>query len=286
MEKLLEVTNVCKEFESSNFKLSDVNFSVPQGSIVGLVGENGSGKTTVIQMILGILKVQSGEIRILGEQPDEKKVKENIGAVLDTVQFPETLTPQRIGKVMEEIYEQWDEGLYQSYLTEFQIPQKQKLKTFSQGTLMKLSVITALAHKPQFLVLDEATNALDPIARDKFLELFLDFVGNEKNAILLSSHLTGDLEKIADYIIFLDKGEIILTEKKDTLLYEYGIARCKKKQFAELNLEEMVSYRYKSMQIDVLIKNKNTFAKTHPDIIIDKASIDEILMLLVKGERV
>lgn len=212
-------------------------------------------------------------------------IREDIGVVFDTVNFYEELSAKKLEKVLSDIYSNWDKNLFFTYLEKFKIPIDKKIKKFSRGMTMKLSISVALSHKTRLLILDEATAGLDPVVREEILDTFLDFVEDENNSILISSHISSDLEKIADYIAVIDDGKIILTESKDTLIYEYGIARMKQSDFDKLQESEFISYRQRGLQIEVLISDKSSFSKKYPNVILDEASIDEILPLITKGEQ-
>ena len=204
MNYALKLDNVCKTYETSDFLLDNVSFEVPMGSVMGFVGENGAGKTTTIGCILNTLFRNSGSIQIFEkEMKDEDTVLRNdIGVVYDGDNFPKYLTAKQISEIMQGIFSQWDNSLFQKYLKTFRLNEKQKIGKYSKGMTMKLAIAVALSHHPKLLILDEATSGLDPIMRDEMLEVFLDFVGEDDHSILLSSHITSDLEKIADYIYF------------------------------------------------------------------------------------
>ena len=228
MTYALNLNNVSKKYKNSNFYLDNISFSVPSGSIMGFVGENGAGKTTTIGCILNTLSIDSGSIQILGKEINNTntKLKEEIGIVYDGDNFPSYLSAGQISNIMSGIYTKWDESLFQSFLNRFKLNEKQKIEKYSKGMTMKLAIAVALSHHPKLLILDEATSGLDPIMRDEILDIFLDFVSSEEHSILLSSHITSDLEKIADYITFIHDGKIILSDKKDNLIYNYAIIRC------------------------------------------------------------
>lgn len=286
MNHILEVKNLSKKYEKSGFLLDNVSFSVPYGSIMGFIGENGAGKTTTINCIINALFKDNGTVKIFGKEMFDKDtvMREDIGVVFDASNFSENLDVEQLSKVMQKIYSNWQNEQYIKLIEKFCIPFKKKIKSFSRGMTMKLSLAVALSHQAKLLILDEATSGLDPIARDEVLEAFLDFVQDENHAILLSSHITGDLEKIADYITFINKGQIVFSEKKDDLIYNYGVMRCKLSQFEELDKTCVIAYRKRDYQIDVLIKNKVEMARKHKEILMDTVSIDEIMLLMVKGE--
>ena len=287
MENILELKQVSKAFPKSSFTLDKVSFSLPYGTIMGVVGENGAGKTTTIGCILNTLVKDGGEIKIFGREMHDKDtdMREKIGVVYDGDNFPGYWTAGQLSQVMAGLYAQWDDALFRKYLKDFQLPPKQKIKHYSRGMTMKLAIAAALSHHPQLLILDEATSGLDPIMRDEMLEVFLEFVQEEDHSILLSSHITSDLEKVADYIAFIHDGKLILDASKDDLIYNYAVMRCKESQFLALDPEDILAYRKKDLQIDVLTADGNKAQKKYKDIVVDHVSIDEIMLLLVKGDR-
>ena len=287
MNAILKVQGLSKQYKNSNFRLSDVSFSIPSGAIMGFVGENGAGKSTTIGCILNTLIKDSGSVKVFGKEmtDDSIDIRDDIGVVYDTNVFSDHLTPVKISSAMGQVYTKWDNELFKKYLHRFKLSENQKIKAFSRGMTMKLAVAVALSHRPRLLVLDEATSGLDPIVRDDILDVFLDFVGDENNSILLSSHITSDLEKVADYITFIHDGKIVFSEKKDVLKYGYGVMRCKAAQFAEIDKEDMLAHRKHEYQIDVLVADKESAARKYRDIVIDTVSIEEIMLMLVKGER-
>lgn len=287
MENILELQQVSKSFSKSNFTLDKVSFSLPCGAILGFVGENGAGKTTTIGCILNTLAKDSGTVRLFGRemQDADTNMREKIGVVYDGDNFPAHWTAGQLSRIMAGIYAQWDGPLFQKYLEDFHIPADQKIKHYSRGMSMKLAIAAALSHHPQLLILDEATSGLDPIMRDEMLDVFLDFVQEEDHSILLSSHITSDLEKIADYITFIHNGRIIMTASKNDLAYHYAVMRCRENQFLALDPGDIIAWRKRDFQIDVLVPDGNKAQKKYKDVVIDHVSVDEIMLLLVKGER-
>lgn len=287
MNYALKLENVCKTYEMSDFVLDNVSFAVPMGSVMGFVGENGAGKTTTIGCILNTLSRNSGSIQLFGKEMQDKdtELRNEIGVVYDGDNFPKYLTARQLSNIMEGIFSKWDDALFQKYLHTFHLNEKQKIGKYSKGMTMKLAIAVALSHHPKLLILDEATSGLDPIMRDEMLDVFLEFVGSDAHSILLSSHITSDLEKIADYITFIHQGRIILTESKDNLIYKYAILRCKEKQFESLDKNDILAYRRQDYQIDVLVDNKEAAKRKYAGVVIDCATIDEIMLILVKGER-
>lgn len=288
MENILELQQITKTFPKSNFTLDKVSFSLPYGSILGFVGENGAGKTTTIGCILNTIKKDSGTIKLFGKEmlDDDTDIREKIGIVYDGDNFPGFWTAKQLAQVMEGLYTQWDNDLFQKYLEDFHLLPKQKIKNYSRGMTMKLAIAVALSHHPQLLILDEATSGLDPIMRDEMLDVFLEFVQEEDHSILLSSHITNDLEKIADYITFIHNGKLIMTVSRNDLVYNYAVLRCKESQFLALDPSDIIAYRKRDFQIDVLVSNGKEAERKYKNIVVDHVSVDDIMLLFVKGARV
>ena len=287
MNNILELKNVSKQFDTSSFMLDDISFALPYGSIMGYVGENGAGKTTTIGCVLNTLSKDAGTIKLFGKEMSDTdtSLREEIGVVYDGDNFPDYLSAEKLANVMRGLYSSWDDALYNRKLADFRLSKKQKIKTYSKGMTMKLAIAAALAHHPKLLILDEATSGLDPVMREEILDVFLDFVQDEKHSILLSSHITSDLEKVADYITFIHDGKIILSAKKDDLIYRYGIMRCKAEQFSKLDRADIIAYRKRDYQIDVLVSDFKIAERKYKGVVIDAVSVDEIMLLLVKGEK-
>lgn len=285
MNTALTITGLTKKY--SNFVLDNISFSIPSGSIVGLIGENGAGKSTTINSVLGLIKKDSGKITVLGHDIDtfDCAVKEKIGVVFDGSNFSEELTPAKLSKVLRDIYSSWEQSYFNRLLDQLNIPATKKIKTFSKGMKMKLSIAVAFAHHPQLLILDEATSGLDPIVRDDILDMFLEFVQDEEHSILVSSHIISDLEKVADYIVFIHTGKIIFCEPKDELLEHYGIIKCGAAQFDAIDKNDIVTYRKQDYEWQVLVANREKVAKKYPKAMVIPATIDEIMLLYVKGEN-
>lgn len=286
MENILELHNLTKSYPKSDFTLDQISFSLPYGSILGFVGENGAGKTTTIGCILNTIATDGGTVKLFGREmgDGDTDIREKIGVVYDGDNFPGFWTAKRLSKVMAGLYRNWDEPLFRKYLEKFQLPSKQKIMHYSKGMTMKLAIAAALSHHPELLILDEATSGLDPVMRDDMLDVFLEFVQEENHAILLSSHITSDLEKVADYITFIHNGKLILTAAKDELVYQYAVMRCRESQFQSLDKEDILAYRKRDTQIDVLVADGKAAQKKYKDVVVDHTSVDEIMLLLVKGE--
>lgn len=288
MENILELKEVCKTFPKSGFALDKVSFSVPYGAIMGFVGENGAGKTTTIGCILNTVSKDSGTVKLFGKEmrDGDTDIKEKIGVVYDGDNFPGYLSAEELSGIMGGLYKNWDNPLFQKYLRDFGLPARQKIKNYSRGMTMKLAISAALSHHPELLILDEATSGLDPVMRDDMLDIFLEFVQEENHAILLSSHITGDLEKVADYITFIHNGKLTMTVSKNDLVYNYGVMRCKESQFLTLDPSDMIAFRKRDFQIDVLVSDGKEARRKYKNVVIDHVPVDEIMLLLAKGERV
>ncbi|QEY35468.1 ABC transporter ATP-binding protein [Caproiciproducens galactitolivorans] len=285
MENVIEVRNLCKNYPS--FQLKNVSFTVPSGSIVGFIGENGAGKTTTIKLILNEIRRDAGSVKIFGMDniQDECKIKEQIGVVFDESYFHSEFKASDIAKILKRIYKSWDDALYDDYLRRFRISKDKIIKEYSKGMKMKLSIASALAHHPRLLILDEATSGLDPIVRSEILDIFLDFIQDESHAILFSSHITGDLEKVADYITFIHEGNVVFDRSKDDLIYLCGIVKCGAADFQKLDKTELVRWHKNECGYEALVENRDEFKRKHPRLVVDAAAIDEIMLLYVKGEK-
>lgn len=281
----IEIKNVSKKYDG--FLLDKISFDVPIGSIVGLIGENGAGKTTTIKAILNIIK-SDGTVKIFNKdiKQNEKEIKQELGVVLDDSFLSTYLTARHINSVMKEFYKNWDEDKYNKLLRQFGLPNDKLIKNFSSGMLMKLKIATAISHNPKLLILDEPTSGLDPVVRNEILDIFRKYIEeDETRSILLSSHITTDLEHISDYIIFIDNGKIILNEPTNELLENYGIIKCNKEDFAKISEDDYISYRKSKYQYEVLTSNKNKIKKKYNISAIDKPSIEDIMLFYIRGER-
>ena len=282
MDAILQVENLTKHYP--DFTLDHVSFSVPKGTIMGLIGENGAGKSTTINAILDLIHKDDGTVTFWGQElSSAKQLKEDIGVVFDGINFYETLTPAKVGKIASAAYSQWDNHLYQDYLKRFQLPLDKEFKQMSKGMKVKLCIAVALSHNPKLLILDEATSGLDPVMRDDILDVFLEFVQDENHSIMMSSHITTDLEKVADYITFIHQGKVIFNKKKDDLRYHYGIVRCGAATFDQIDKQEILAYRKEDYQWNVLVADKEKAKKKYKNAVVDDATIDDILLLYVKG---
>lgn len=275
------VRDLCKRFDG--FLLDHVSFQVPKGRIVGFIGENGAGKSTTINLILNELKRDDGQIQIFGRDNTISAVKEDIGVVFDECNFHDVFNASDIEKILSGVYQSWDSCLYRQYLTRFNIPERKPIGSFSKGMKMKLSIICAMAHKPKLLILDEATTGLDPVVRDELLDLFLEFIQDEECSIFFSSHITSDIQKIADYVILIHQGRIIFEEQKDNLVYNYGIMKCGKEKFASISPEDYIIHRTTNVSVECLVRDKEAIKHKYRDMVVDNATLEDIMLFYIKG---
>ena len=288
MDNAMVIENLSKAYPG--FALSEVSMTLPRGSIMGFIGENGAGKTTTIKLILNMLHRDSGSVRILGKDniKEEKAVKERLGVVLGDLNLPETMNGLKINSMMSGIYPGWEEDVFFSNLERFGLPKNRKIKAYSRGMKMKLSIAIALSHGAELLLLDEPTSGLNPIIRDEILDIFLDFIQDETHSIFVSTHIVEDLEKIADYITFIHKGRIILSEEKDTLLERFVILKGPKEGFAAFESSELIGYKEKRFGAEAMAEAKVWRKKEAgaAGLVADPVRIQDIMLYYVKGERI
>lgn len=282
-EMALTVRGLCKAYP--RFHLKDVTLHVPRGMVVGLIGENGAGKSTLIGAALGLLRRDAGVVRVLGKETLDAETLGQVGVVFDGNNFPDMLSPAKLGRVLKRIYPSWDEPGYAALLERLGVPQDQKLREMSKGTRTKLSIVTALSHGSRLLVLDEPTSGLDPVVRDDILDLLWEFVQDEQNAVLISSHITSDLEKVADYIVFLHQGRVVFEKPKDELRYGWGMLRCGAERLRTLDPADIVAWRRQEYECEALVYDRDAARKKYPDALIDPATIDEIMLMHIRGEK-
>lgn len=287
MENIIEIKNLKKKYDDK-FELGEIDITIPKGVIVGLIGENGAGKTTLIKLMLNIIKSDNGEIKIFGKdnKRKEKEIKEDIGVVLDNMFFPELLNAKDINNSMKDIYKNWDSKLYFSYLKEFDLSDNKSLKSMSKGMRKKLEIATALAHKPKLLILDEPTSGLDPVIRNEVLDIFQKFIEDEEHGVLLSTHITSDLEHIADEIIFIDKGKKVLQKSRDEIIDNYGILKCDIDYFSNIDKKDIITYKKTKYAYEILVDDKEKTSKKYPSCVIDKITLEDLMVLVIKGEKV
>lgn len=254
---------------------------------MGLIGENGAGKSTTLKAILDLIHVESGSITVFGKDSHQEgaSIREDIGAVIDGAGFHETLTANEIRKFMCKIYKNWDDEYYIELLKKFSVPRNKKIKEFSTGMRMKLLIAAAVAHHPKLLILDEATSGLDPVVRDEILDMMLEFIQDEEHSVLISSHITSDLEKVADYITFIHKGGVFLSEEKDRIMDEYGIVHCGPEDAAKIPDEYIVGIDRGAYRCDVLVSDRRGIKEAYPEFMVDRIRLEDVLLFKVKGER-
>lgn len=282
MTNALTISGLTKTYP--DFTLDNVSFAVPSGSIVGLIGENGAGKSTTINAALGLIQKEASQVSILGKEKIDDDTKERIGVVFDGSNYPEILSPKKINRIMKNIYRSWNEQIYFRLLKQFSLPLDKQVKQFSKGMKMKLAISAAFSHQSNLLILDEATSGLDPVMRDDILDMLLEFVQEEERSILVSSHITSDLEKIADYIVFIHKGKVVFSKPKDALMEQYGMIKCGTAQFEALDKADITAYRKMDYEWQVLITNREKMERKYPKAMIVPATIDEIMLLYIKGK--
>ncbi len=287
MDKVLELKNVTKDY--GDFKLDNVSLSVTKGAICGFIGQNGAGKTTTISLILDIIKRDAGEIQVFGEDilANPTAIKERIGVVFDEMGFHDFMTATQISKMMANIYKNWDEKVFFDYLEKFSLPRKKRCGAFSRGMRMKLQIAVAMSHGAELLIMDEPTSGLDPIVRNEILQIFQEFVMEENHTILLSSHITTDLERIADEVVFINKGKIVLAGNKDEILETHGLMKCKKNDLTDIDEKDIISTRPSAFCTEVLVADRQTYAKKYPKVTMEQTTLEDIMIFYVnRGSQV
>lgn len=283
MKNILEVKNLTKKYK--RFTLDGVNIEVQEGCIMGFIGANGAGKSTTIKGILGAINLDEGEVNVLnqGSLAKNHKLKEHVGVVLEQSNFSETMTFKEINQFMKLCYKTWEEKVFYEYGERFHLEEKKKIKEYSRGMKMKLSLAVALSHDSKLLILDEATSGLDPIIRDEILEIFQEFIQDEKKSIFISSHILSDLEKICDYITFIHEGKIVLCEEKDVLLETYCMVKCERQVLDELSNGIVKGVRYGQFGAEALMLRSD--ARNLKDVHVEAVTLEEIMLFIVRGEK-
>lgn len=284
-ENAIELKDVTKRYEG--FTLDKVSFNVPKGSIMGFIGQNGAGKTTTIRSLLNITSIDEGEIKLLGLDhiKDEFDIKNRLAVVFDEIPFHNVFNAADMARIFEGLYPQWDNSVYSQYLERFSLPSKKKIGEYSKGMKMKLQIACSLSHNAELLVMDEATTGLDPVVRDEILHIFMEYLQNGERSILMSSHITVDLEKIADSVTFIDKGKILLSGYKDEVLETHGILKCSKEEAQNMDKSDIVSVRLNEFGAEVMVSDRENASYKYSGSILDSASLDDIMLYYVhKGE--
>lgn len=281
MENALKITGLCKQYKG--FALKDVSFTLPSGCVMGFIGENGAGKTTTIKAILNLIHRDAGSIRLLGQDniADERAVKERIGVVLEDGCFLNTMNARQVDVLMGKAYRNWHSEQFFDFLKRFGIDTGKKIKDYSKGMRMKINIAAAMSHDAELLLMDEPTSGLDPVVRDEVLDLFYDFMQDEGHSILLSSHITSDLDKIADYITFIHQGRIVLSEPRDVLLDTYGVLHCTAEQLAALDPSAVRGKRVGAFGCEALVRRDGVPANWP----VDPVNIEQMMLFLTRGEN-
>ena len=283
MDNIVSIENLNKSYD--DFKLNNINLNIKKGKILGIMGENGAGKTTTIKAILNLINIDSGNIKIFGLDniKNERQIKENISVVLDNSFLPGYYDLIDINKVMKDMQKNWNEKLFFDYCNKFKLPKNKMIKHFSKGMFIKMKIAVALSTNPKLLILDEPTSGLDPIARSDILDIFSEYINGTDNSILISSHITTDLEKIADSIILIDNGSILFDKTRDELLNNYLLIKCNEEEFNKLSKDSYI--RYKKDRFDYKVLVNNSFTSDYKYNNISKATLEDIMLLYTRGDK-
>lgn len=281
----IEINGLTKKYDG--FTLDNISFNVPRGSIMGFIGQNGAGKTTTIKLLLNLIKKDSGSIKMLGFDniKNEREVKSQISAVFDELPFHDNLNANQLSVILSDIFEGWDKSTYFNYLDRFSLPKKKKFGEFSKGMKMKLQISAALSHGAKLLIMDEATTGLDPVVRNEILDIFLEYLQDENNSILLSSHITTDLEKIADSVTFIDKGKILLSGGKDDTVDSHVLLKCKKSEYKEIDPADFISARLTDFGAEVMMTDRKKAASKYSGLTMDNTTLEEIMLFYVRRDK-
>ena len=268
-ENAIELKNVTKKYDG--FTLDNINFNVPKGSIMGFIGQNGAGKTTTIRSILNLVPIDEGEIKMFGldHKKDEREIKERIAVVFDELPFHDVFNANHMGKIFGGIYKNWDNEKYTEFLDRLQLPRKKKIGKFSKGMKMKLQIACALSHNAELLVMDEATTGLDPVVRNE----------------ILSSHITSDLEKIADSVTFIDRGKILISGYKDDILNNHSVIKCTKNDYKDIDTADIVSVRLNDFGAEVMVRNSDEMKRKYSGLVFDRTTLEEIMLFYVNKSK-
>lgn len=284
-ENAIEISGLRKCYDG--FTLDDISFDVPKGSIMGFIGQNGAGKSTTMKAILNIIKTDGGSIKLLGMDHirDEAQIKECIAAVFDECPFHDSFKAKQINILFRGLYQNWDEKQFFDYLDRFHLPRKKKIGEFSKGMKMKMQIAAALSHKARLLIMDEPTTGLDPVVRNEILDVFREYLNDENNSILLSSHITSDLDKIADCVTFIDNGKLLLTGYKDEILESHGLMKCSKEDYNEIDTGDIISARINEYSVDIMVSDREKMSKKYSGILIEKTNLEEIMLFYVNRSK-
>lgn len=284
-ENAIEIQGLTKKYDG--FTLDNISFNVPKGSIMGFIGQNGAGKTTTIRALLNIIRYDAGKINMLGmdNREQEYEIKEQLAAVFDELPFQEMFTAKQLSIMMGGIYRDWDKAEFERYLDRFQLPMKKKCGKFSKGMKMKLQIAAALSHNAKLLIMDEATTGLDPVVRNEILDIFREYLQNGERSILMSSHITSDLEKIADSVTFIDKGKLLISGYKDDILNTHAMIRCSKSDFAQIDRADFISARLTDFGAEVMVSDRMDAKRKYSGLLIEKATLEDIMLFYVNVDK-
>ena len=284
-ENAIEIQGLTKKYDG--FTLDNISFNVPKGSIMGFIGQNGAGKTTTIRALLNIIRYDAGKINMLGmdNREQEYEIKEQLAAVFDELPFQEMFTAKQLSIMMGGIYRDWDKVEFERYLDRFQLPMKKKCGKFSKGMKMKLQIAAALSHNAKLLIMDEATTGLDPVVRNEILDIFREYLQNGERSILMSSHITSDLEKIADSVTFIDKGKLLISGYKDDILNTHAMIRCSKSDFAQIDRADFISARLTDFGAEVMVADRMDAKRKYSGLLIEKATLEDIMLFYVNADK-
>lgn len=283
---MLKIKDLKKSYDL--FQL-DVSFEIPRGCITGLIGANGAGKSTIFKGILDLISIDGGTIEIFGKDYKtlSKKEKEKLGVVLAESGFSGFLTVQDVAKILENMYSQFDKAMFFDYCKRYQLPLKKQIKEFSTGMKAKLKILTAISHKAEFLLLDEPTTGLDVLAREDLLSMLREYMEeNENRTILISSHISTDLEGLCDDLYMIDNGKVVLHEEIDTLLGQYGLLKISSEQYDNLDKNYLLRKKRESWGYACLTNQKQFYLENYPSYTMEKGSIDEVITMMIKGEKI
>ena len=284
-ENAIEIRDLTVKYDG--FILDKVSFNVAKGSIMGFIGQNGAGKTTTIKALLNIIKKDEGTIRMLGldNVVDDTAIKEQISVVFDELPFHDQLNAKGINIILRDVYREWDSNVFKGYLDRLALPEHKKIGDFSKGMKMKLQIAAALSHNAKLLIMDEATTGLDPVVRNECLDIFLEYIQDEDHSILMSSHITTDLEKVADSVTFINKGKILLTGYKHDVLEKHGVIKCKKSEYKEIDPADIISARRTDFGAEVMIKDKALCHCKYAGLVLDNTTLEEMMLYYVNAEK-
>lgn len=284
-ENAIEIDHLCKSYDG--FTLDHISFCVPKGSIMGFIGQNGAGKSTTIHTILNIIKADNGKINIFGldHLEHEYEIKEHIAAIFDALPFHDQLTAKQLNIIMRGIYREWSSETFFNYLERMQLPARKKFGQFSKGMKMKLQIAAALSHNAKLLIMDEATTGLDPVVRNEILDMFQEYLGDENNSILMSSHITSDLDRIADSVTFIHKGKLLLSGYKDDILETHAIMKCTKKEYADIDPADMISARINDFGAEVLVADRKACELKYKGLLLESTVLEELMRYYVNAEK-